>query len=141
MDISSNALNSYQANQRLSNALNGAEAAALEQPSDTEQSIQDDAISISNRREIFNWLAQEFPQPLNSSANLNRLNQALHDYDVLSLADINQVNQLKLEPTKSNVIQQLENEHEAAKSFTQKKQLNHLIQVYATITAAQQLAA
>ena len=141
MDILSNAVNSYQNNQRLSNTLNGAEAAAIKGTNDSEKPLLDDAISISSKRDVFDWIAREFPQKLDASANLNRLNQTLHDYGVLTLADINRVNQLEMDSSEDGLLQSLEAEQKSTTSFTQHKQLQHLIQVYSTITAAQQRAA
>lgn len=141
MDITSNAVNSYQSNQRLSNSLSSLESAANVDQDTANQPLQDDAISISDKREIFDWLAQEFPHQLNSTANLNRLNQALHDYGVLSLADINQANKLAMETTEGGLVQKLEAHYNSTTSFAEGKQVHHLIQVYSTIEAAQHQAA
>lgn len=136
MDILTSATQSYQTNQRLSDSLKATEEAAALTKTDAEITLTDDAISLSSQREIYDWVAQAYPNALDSADNIHRLNQTLHDYQIFSLADINTVNQLITHQDEFNLLGSIQAAHENSQSFAQSKQLEHLTQVYSTILAA-----
>jgi hypothetical protein len=138
MDITTGAVQSYQKNQNLSSWIDQTEGSgAIESALPEEKDLASDSIHISNQRKIYEWMAQEFPQQLNTTANVNRVNHTFYEYQILSLEELNQVNSLINESQEFNIMEEVETAFSNSTSFSEKQQLQHIRQVYSTLQAAQ----
>jgi hypothetical protein len=142
MDILTGAVQSYQKNQNLTGWVDQAESTnAISGTLHEDNNLSDDSISISEQRKIYEWMAQKFPQQLNTTVNINRVNQALYEYQVLTLRDLNSINALIAEPAEFNIMEKIESAHFDSESFSERQQLQHIKQVYSTLLAAQETQA
>jgi hypothetical protein len=139
MDILTGAVQSYQKNQNLAGWIDQTESAtSIDSTLQEDNHLSDDSISISDQRKIYEWMAQEFPQQLNTTANVNRINQTLYEYQVLTLRDLNSINTLIDEPVEFDIMEKIEAARLDSVSFSEKQQLQHIKQVYSTLLAAQE---
>ena len=142
MDIATSPIQSYQKNQNLAGWVEQTEKNQAVTESPTEQPhAEDDAVFIGEATKVYQWMAQEFPQPFSKPATLNRLNQALFSYGLFSMSDVGVVNQLQSHQPAEGIRESLREKIESSQSFVEQQTLKHISQVYETVVAATEAAA
>ncbi|TXR54241.1 hypothetical protein [Reinekea thalattae] len=138
MDIASNLIQSYQHNQNISGnpaSIGASEAASLNKTED--ESIIDDEVSISDQRDIYEWVASELPHLSAEPATVSRASQMLYEYQLLDFNDINTMNSVIANTNESGPITEAINDAlSESGSYSEKQSLTHLKQVFSTLEAA-----
>lgn len=139
MDIVSSSIQSYQHNQNIGSSSRNGEAQAVSGTnSEADQENKDDAVFISEQREIYQWVASEFPQVTSNPATVSRASQMLYEYQLLDFNDINTINAVLVnsESTEQPITSVLDEAMSESESYFEKKSLAHLKQVFSTLEAA-----
>ena len=142
MDIQSGAIASYQRNQSHSGAI--AQSEALISTKETNSSsiyTTEDHVSLSSRRQIFDWIAQELPRSNLQPADISRASHALYEYQILSIEDLNTINSILAAKPDMNFLTSIQQRLAGAESFSESQQLRHLNQVFSTLAAAELMSA
>lgn len=138
MDISSSPIQSYQTNQNIGNSARNAETSALSETDSSSELKNDEFVRISDQREIYEYLASEFPQLTSDPATVSRASQSLYEYQLLSFSDINTINAAIADADSSSqpLTQTLDAAMSESDSYSERKSLSHLKQVFSTLEAA-----
>ena len=138
MEINTGSILSYQRNQNMAAPVphNGALTAAASS-ADNAASVQADNVSISNRRDIFNWVAAKFPVSSQEPASISRASQSLYDYQILNFSDLSTINQMISEDSETPMISRIEANLQNSMSYQQQQNLSRIYQVFRTLAAAE----
>lgn len=142
MEIISQGIQSYQTNQTHAGWVESTESHAIAD-SDVHQepTVNEDRVSLSQSKVVFDWIAQSFPNGRQQTEDVIRLNQQLFDYQIFSLDDIQTVNRLLEGSGDASLDQHLEAALTGSTSYQERQSLSHIRQVYATLDASRQFAA
>ncbi|WP_320821744.1 hypothetical protein [Reinekea sp.] len=138
MEINTGSILSYQKNQNMAGtvAQNGA-LKAIEADGADRPSLQNDDVSISNRRDIYNWVAANFPITDQQPATISRASQTLYDYQILSFTDLSTINQMISQDPEEPMIRRIENSLKTSQSYQEQQHLSRIHQVFETLAAAE----
>lgn len=139
MDISSNPIQSYQHNQNIGSSARNSGAEATAGAGDSpEQNANEEAVHISDQRDIYEWVASEFPQVTSNPATVSRASQMLYEYQLLDFNDINTINSVvsNNETGEEPITSLIDDVLSETESYAEKKSLTHLKQVFSTLEAA-----
>jgi len=138
MEINTGSILSYQKNQNMAAnvAQNGAVTAVTGGAANA-PSLQSDNVSISNRRDIFNWVAATFPVSSQEPASISRASQSLYDYQILNFSDLSTINQMISGDSETPMISRIEANLQNSMSYQQQQNLSRIYQVFRTLAAAE----
>ncbi len=136
MEITSPAILSYQINQNLSGLPASVEATTPSGADTDANSSPETEVKLSNRHQVYDWIAQEFPVTGSSTDNIGRASQLLFEYHVLNFEELSTVNRL-MNDSPANLLNSLDTELSSTTSFSQRQTLAHLKQVFSTLEAAE----
>lgn len=138
MEINTGSILSYQKNQTMAGtvAQNGA-LKPVEGDGADPASLQTDDVSISNRRDIYNWVAANFPITSQQPATISRASQTLYDYQILSFTDLSTINQIISQDPEEPMISRIENSLKTSQSYQEQQHLSRIHQVFETLVAAE----
>ncbi|WP_320822575.1 hypothetical protein [Reinekea sp.] len=138
MEINTGSILSYQKNQSMAGTV--AQNEALNAPEGKKvdgQNLQIDDVSISNRRDIYNWVAANFPVTSQQPASINRASQSLYDYQILSFTDLSTINQMNSKDPEGPMINRIEQSLKNSQSYQEQQHLSRIHQVFETLIAAE----
>jgi hypothetical protein len=141
MELITSAVQSYQKNQNLAGWVTETEKSTSIKHSEAIKEVEDDSVSIGETRQVYNWVAQEFPDFTQSAATLNRVNQFLFEYDLVSLQDIERANTLLNEKPEQNIFVGLTKAFESTSSYQERQAILNIMKVYKNLEAAAERAA
>ncbi|WP_196157080.1 hypothetical protein [Reinekea sp. G2M2-21] len=136
MEITSPAILSYQKNQNLPGLPAAIEATTPSGADPDTDSSPETEVRLSNRHQVYDWIAQEFPITKSSTDNIGRASQLLFEYQVLNFDELSTVNRL-MNDAPANLLSSLDTELSSTTSFSQRQTLEHLKQVFSTLEAAE----
>ncbi|MFT4674350.1 MAG: hypothetical protein ACI9PX_000326 [Reinekea sp.] len=138
MEINNGSILSYQKNQSMAGSVpqNGA-LSGVAGTTPNAPALQTDDVSISNRRDIFNWVAATFPVSNQEPASISRASQTLYDYQILNFSDLSTINQMISEDPEAPMISRIEANLQNSLSYQQQQNLNRIYQVFQTLAAAE----
>ncbi len=138
MSLSTNPINSYQTNQNLAGWVQQTEAMpTIGATSGDSESALAEEVTLSNRREIFDWVASQLPLSGDNQANLSRVSQQLHEYQILSIRDLSTLNHLSALNPDEDLLAQVDIALNKTESYQGRQTLSHLKQVFSTLNAAE----
>lgn len=139
MNIIKSSIHAYQKQQSLAEWVNKADQnQAVEEDSAAHLNWQDDQVVLGEDHAIVRWLAEQHAIQATTAAEIGRLNQALFEYDMLSLADVDLVNTLIADQPGVSVAALTQAALAEQPSYQQSLRLENVTRVYANLTAATQ---
>ncbi len=138
MDLLTSSLQAYEKHQNLAGWVSQTDQAVLDSDNTLNPELQDDAVSISGRHVVFDWIAQSHPHEQTQLANSGRVNQQLFDYGLIGMQHQAVLNQLTEQKPELPIIGGIEEALAESTSYQQTQHLQHLAQVFETLSAAQQ---
>ena len=138
MDLLTSSLQAYEKHQNIAGWVQQTETSALKTDSGATDELIDNQVSISKKREIFDWIAQSLPEQATSLAKSGPINQQLYDYGLLSIEHRGLLNRLTEQKPERSVIQGVNEALNESTSYQLTQQLRHIEQVFQTLSAAQQ---
>jgi len=139
MEINTGSIQSYQTNQTMAGTVE--QNSALKAIEGNGASLPIDDVSISNRRDIYNWVAANFPVTSQQPATISRASQTLYDYQILSFTDLSTINQMISQEPEEPLITRIENNLKTSQSYQEQQHLTRIHQVFETLVAAENLPA
>lgn len=137
MDISTNAVQSYQRHENLAGWV-----AQTEQPKAVgDSTLEDNAdidlnVSISDKRTIYQWIAQTYEDQLKTSATISPIAQSLFDYGIIGVEEQRTINRLSGSDGDLSILQAVEKSLPSVESYHEKTIMNGLLNVFSTLDAA-----
>lgn len=137
MDISTNAVQSYQRNENLAGWVAQTEQSkAINGASPEEQAVTDLNVSISDKRTIYQWIAQTYENQLKTSATISPVAQSLFDYGIIGVEEQRTINRLSGSDGDLSILQAVEKSLPITESYHEKSIMNGLFNVFSTLDAA-----
>jgi hypothetical protein len=138
MDLLASSLQAYEKHQNIAGRVQPTDTAALNADDRATDGSLDNQVSISTKREVFNWIAQSLPEQATKLAKSGPINQQLYEYGLLSIHHQALLNRLTEQKPEQSVIQGVSEALNESTSYQLTQQLRHIEQVFQTLSAAQQ---
>lgn len=138
MELSTSAINHYQKNQNLAGWLQQSEAASASanELADDDGIAQDVMVELTNRQDVFRWIAAQFPVSENSPENISQTSQRLYDYQIIGISEVNQLNEIQLDKAGWSIVDAIEQQLTENNTYQSQQTLKKLKQVFSTLMSA-----
>lgn len=140
MDLSTNGIQSYQRHQNTLDfvqPMQGTSATTADNPDASEN--ETDSVKISNSAKLFNWVAHHFPLSSDNAATISQASQTLYSYHIFDFNDVSTVNNLLAQTPDLPILDSLDSQLQKTTSYQEKRTLEHIVQVFLTLSAAETL--
>ncbi|MFQ3228811.1 MAG: UDP-N-acetylmuramoylalanine-D-glutamate ligase [Reinekea sp.] len=137
MDISTNAVQSYQRHENLAGWVAGTEQPKAVNDSKADEKLDTDLnVNISDKRTIYQWIAQTYEKNLDTSATISPIAQSLFDYGIIGVDEQRTINRLSGSDGDISILQAVEKSLSSVESYHEKTIMNGLLSVFSTLEAA-----
>ena len=137
MDISTNAVQTYQRHENLAGWVQQTESSkAVDDLKPDDKADADLNVSISNQRTIYQWIAQTYENQLKTSATISPVAQSLFDYGIIGVEEQRTINQLSGSDGSLSILQAVEKNLPTIESYHEKSIMSGLHNVFSTLDAA-----
>jgi hypothetical protein len=137
MDISTNAVQSYQRHENTASAVQHSAQTSATKDSTTDNTPETDlSVSISDKRTIYQWIAKTYEKQLETSATISPIAQSLFDYGIIGVEEQRTINQLSGDNGSISILEAVESSLPSLESYHEKSVMNGLLKVFSTLDAA-----
>lgn len=135
LDISSHAINSYQKGQNIGHRVDET-AAAQKSTAKASPKQADLSVNISDKYQIFDWIAYQFNHELSHSGRVAPIAQTLFDYGLIDLVEQKTINELSVKHAEQPLLTTAVTELSESTSYQERKTLTAIVRLFSTLDAA-----